>query len=294
MLMAGTVSIVIPTLNSPTIAEVVKAVEAQVPVDRSVEIVVSGLDERGLVPSSARLVTTGQPLGISAARNLGVRESSGDYVLFLDSDCIPQPGWLDVLISQVQGDRVAVSAAIKIVSDHYVRLAGNVASFHEFTSALPSSKRPYLATFSLAVPRDCFEQIGWFDESLSRGEDLDFTIRLRKAGYTLWFDSRAVVIHRPTRTSVLSLMRHAYQSGANSIRVRQRYPDAFGMPRWLLHWERLLICSPALACGATSRALLRNPDVRRHWRTLPLMLLSRLTWCLGACATIQRTRHSAM
>ena len=36
-----------------------------------------------------------------------------------------------------------------------------------------------------AYPRELLSKIGWFDASLRGGEDLDLSIRLRKAGYVL-------------------------------------------------------------------------------------------------------------
>ena len=284
--MALDVSIIIPSLNSPLIAEVVSEVATQIPSDLSSEIVVVGLDEPGLVAGTvARLVSSGQPTSAATARNLGVRASTGQHIIFLDSDCLPEPGWLDVLLSHLREERVAVSGAIRVTADHFYRVAGNIASFHEFTTAMPAGERPFLATYSLALPRRCFDEVGWFDERLPRsgGEDLDFTIRMRRAGYRLHFDPSAVVIHCPNRTTFLSMMRHAFLAGGNSIRVRRRYPTDFAMPAWLFHWSLMLACSPFLAYAATVRAALRNRDVRAHWATLPLMLMSRFSWCLGAC-----------
>lgn len=285
------ISIIIPTLNSPSLPDVVRSVKAQTTGDATVEIIVSGLDELGLVdPSDVSYVSQGYPLNPAAARNLGIRAASGDFLVFLDADCVPEPTWLARIRSFRcrQEGRSAVSGAIRILPDSHVRLAGNLASFREFTASLEASERPFLPSFSLGVPRRALSEAGWFNEQLPRGEDLDLTIRLARHGYRLWFDPTITVIHRPARTTLQALLRHAFESGRNSIRVRQRYRAEFAMPRWALSWPALLTLSPLIAGAVTVSAFLHNRDVRTWWPTLPLIFLSRLAWCLGACETLAK------
>ena len=51
----------------------------------------TGLREIELV-----LVTNPQNVGISASRNRGIAAASGDLILFTDSDCVADPGWLEI------------------------------------------------------------------------------------------------------------------------------------------------------------------------------------------------------
>ncbi len=53
------------------------------------------------------------------------------------------------------------------------------------------------------------------------------TIRMRLAGYNLWFDPTAVVRHTPARTTWKDVVRHWQQSGYNNIRVRIRHAAEF-------------------------------------------------------------------
>ncbi|MGB5057754.1 MAG: glycosyltransferase, partial [Candidatus Promineifilaceae bacterium] len=93
---ATAVSIIIPSLNSPLIDQVVAALVGQAQAEVIREIVVVGKDEAGLllVGGRVRLVDTGQPVPPGTARNLGIRAATADLLIFLDSDCLPQPGWL--------------------------------------------------------------------------------------------------------------------------------------------------------------------------------------------------------
>src|SRR5262249_25749134 len=152
-------------------------------------IVVGVADPQLVTGSGARLVSTGVPVSAARARNLGAASTTAGTLIFLDSDCIPLAGWFASIVGALSDKRTIVSWAIHIVPDQYFRVAGNIASFHEFTSALSPGERRYLASFSLGVPRIAFEKVGGFDERfpISGGEDLDLTIRLGRAGYRLLF-----------------------------------------------------------------------------------------------------------
>jgi glycosyltransferase involved in cell wall biosynthesis len=45
--------------------------------------------------------------GANPSRNLGVRESRGEYVAFLDDDCFPDPSWLERMLAAFESEEVA-------------------------------------------------------------------------------------------------------------------------------------------------------------------------------------------
>jgi glycosyltransferase involved in cell wall biosynthesis len=287
--MLGSVAVIIPTLNSPTLGAVVAEVRAQMTDRDACELLVVGRDDEKMAErGGARHIAADQTLNPAASRNVGIRSTTADYLIFLDSDCIPGPGWLGAMLCHRMDERVIVGGAMRIVPDRYLRLAGNISTFHEFTAALASSDRPYLPTFSLGVPRQAIARFGGFDERLTRAEDLDFTIRMRRAGYRLRFDACATVVHWPQWISVGGLIDHSIRSGRCSIRVRRHYPDAFRMPRFLLQWPVLLACAPLIAAGVAVRAWTRNRDVRKFWPVLPIVFLTRYLWIIGACQTLRQ------
>ena len=92
------ISIIIPNLHSPLIGQVIQALAAQTARSSIREIIVVGQDRYGQIPASVRFVATPQPISPAAARNLGARLAAGDYLLFLDADCVAAPDLVEQLL----------------------------------------------------------------------------------------------------------------------------------------------------------------------------------------------------
>ncbi len=282
------VAVVIPNLDSPTVDRAVDSVlriarEAQ---DLSAvlhEIVVVGRDRPGRLAgrSDVRLEETG-PLMPGAARNIGVERSAGDVVLFLDADCEVAPGWLRAHVRRQCAGHAVVGGAVAWDTDNYWTLADNIAMFHAFAAHVPAGERPYLPTLNLSVSRAAIDSVGGMNPGLRCGEDLDWTIRLAEAGYPPFFEPRAVVWHRPPRSTPQGLLAHHYRTGRWMPAVRRRYPDVFGRPIWLRDRRALAVFGPAMAAGATLRIMRPGGAGWRHPSTLPAILLAKAAWVAGA------------
>jgi len=66
--------------------------------------------------------------GIAAARNRGIRESTGEIVLFTDDDCVVDPRWVDNMVSPfyrdphigaVGGETTWLNAGSSLIQEHY-------------------------------------------------------------------------------------------------------------------------------------------------------------------------------
>ena len=285
-------SVVIPSLNSRVIDQVITALLPQVQCHGRCDVTVVGKDEGGLVRGSSlvRFIDTGNPVSAAAARNIGARETSGEIICFLDSDCIPQDGWLDSMYHRVDRTECIAGGAMRLGGTDFWMLCGNVSSFHDYSAELAAGQRSYLPSFSLAIQRRLFERIGGFDERFGEAaEDLDFSVRARNMGIALEFEPAAVVWHLPSRSSLRSFLRHSVISGRNSIRVRRYYPNLFGMPRILTFPLALLVLSPLVAIHSVCGIYRRNPSIRANWSLSVFLILAKISWCLGAFTTLRRT-----
>jgi GT2 family glycosyltransferase len=171
-------------------------------------------------------------------------------------------------------------------STDYWTLADNIAMYHEFSPLSPPGRRTFLATNNLSTARQVAALAGGQDESLLRGQDLDWTIRMRLAGVELYFDPTIRVWHEPHRSGARSMLRRWLRSGHYMLRVRRRYPEAFGTPAWLYHRWAVVGLAPLIALWSTARVFRPGSIGARYLRTLPAVYITRLAWCLGAATVV--------
>ncbi len=280
-------SVIIPSLNAPTLGRALVAVAAQTePPD---EVIVVGRDEAGALRGfpDVPFIDTTRPVCAARARNLGLAAAAGELLLLLDADCIPRPDWLARHRARHDAGEVVVGGAVALEGHNYWAQSDNVSMFHDFVPQLPAGPRFLLPTLNLSLRRAVFAAVGGMDESFpgAAAEDADWTVRIRRAGYRLWFDPAAIVAHSPARTTPRDVARHWRNLGHNAVRVRLRYAAEFGTPAGARHawWWRLL--SPAIAAGVTAGVYAKRP-LRRYWRSLPVVYASKLIYCFGAARAI--------
>ncbi len=182
-----------------------------------------GIEERLAqeVPG-ARVVTEAQNRGYGAACNRGARETSGDYLLFLNSDAFVLPGAIAALAAALDRDPGAAAAGPRLLdsdgtlqqsiqrlpapwrifceSSGLAALAGGRGVFrgHTKTREDHSRAREVAAVMgaALAVRRRAFDEIGGFDESFFLyAEETDLLARLSARGHRILFVPEAEVVH---------------------------------------------------------------------------------------------------
>jgi GT2 family glycosyltransferase len=280
------ISIVIPNLNSPIIDSVLDALRSQTVAP--LEILVVGLDHPGLVREDelVRLLSTGQPISPARARNLGARQAVGEYVLFLDADCIAAPDLVERMLARHRQGHAVVGSSMIVEAGNYWVLCDNLLSFASFLSQSPAGTRAYLPSFGFGISRALFNQVGGFDEGFTgaAGEDVDLCLRLREAGYTLYFDPAARVTHWPTRVSARAMQRHLRMFGRAHYRVQRMHTASMRSP--LAYLPRasaslILVLSPLLACKDIALLFPRSPELRAHPHAAAGMIWGRIGWYLG-------------
>ena len=195
-----------------------------------------------------RVIRSKENLGFGSANNMAARQAGGQYLAFLNPDTTAEPGWLEALISCLEGDPTIGLATSKILQmDRPDKVSGCGNEVHCSGLALGRgmgmdrdafSEVEELAAISgasFAARRDVFEAVGGFDgDFFMYVEDADLSFRTRLAGYRLVHVPRSIVHHDYT----LSLGPHKtfYQE-------RNRYL----MLLKNLRWPTLLVLLPALA-----------------------------------------------
>ena len=280
--MPARVSIVIPNLDSPWIDRTLAALRLQNAPSREREVFVIGRDAPGLVPRDTALhfLESREQLNPAQARNLGVAESSGASVLFVDADCAPHPGWIDGLSAALETAPVAGGAVTFDLRADRWSLADNIASFHELLPDRPAESntpRP-LGSLNLGLQRDTWTRVGPFDEGLPTSEDFDWILRARAVGLATAFVPAARVEHLPARPDRAALLAHARWYGQHFNEFRKKYPGLLDSgPTWRSR-RRLALAAEAKSWLAALGIFSRHASLLGSLRALPGVVAFKRAW----------------
>ena len=278
------VSIIIPNRDSPLIGDTLRSILAQTALERVLEILVVGTDQPGLVieHDQVHFIRAARPLTAPVARNIGIRSARGSYLAFIDADCLAAPDWLAQLLAARRAGHAIVGGGIALEGSGYWQLCYNLTMFHDFLTTTPAGERPNLGTLNLGVSRSVVERVGLFDERLTRSQDTEWTLRMRQAGYRLYFAPQAVVQHRPAISSLRQIVRVWYMTGSFSVWIRRRYRDIIAVPPLARYPALLIAAAPLIGLAVTARIFGRSPHLVRYIHTWPVVWATKVAWCLGA------------
>ncbi|WP_433478704.1 mycofactocin biosynthesis glycosyltransferase MftF [Spirillospora sp. CA-142024] len=249
--------------------------------------------------AGARVIRRRVNGGPGAARNTGARAARTPFIAFVDSDCVPGPGWLAPLLAHFADPAVA-AAAPRITS--HVTGSGVLARYEAECSALdmggvpgivrPRSAVSYVPSAALVVRRAAFG--AGFDERMRVGEDVDFVWRLAGSGAHIRYVPESVVAHQHrTRLRAWLARRHDYGTSAAPLAIR--HPDelpALTMSGWsALAWGFAAAGNPVagLAVTAGGTALLARKFSAWTDRPWPLAIRMASGGTLAAGEILGRT-----
>jgi GT2 family glycosyltransferase len=182
----------------------------------------------------ARIVRATAERSSYHARNAGAALASSEWLLFMDADCVPRPGLLgELFATPVAAGCGAISGSI-LGDPAQPGLVARYTRSRNFLSAdhgLLGPDSGTALTGNLLVRRAAFEAVGGFVEGIRSGGDIDFSRRLRAAGWSLERRPGAAVEHLH-RESLLGLLGMIARYGAGARWLNQRYPGS--SPRWPL------------------------------------------------------------
>ncbi|HYM86015.1 MAG TPA: glycosyltransferase, partial [Pseudoxanthomonas sp.] len=167
--------------------------------------------------------------GFIAACNDGASMSGGEYLVMLNNDTVPQPGWLDAMLQTFASHpQAGLVGAQLLYPDGLLQEAGGVVfadgsawNYGRFDN--PDHPRysylrdaDYCSGAAIAIPRALFESLGGFDTRYSPAyyEDTDLAFAVRDAGLRVLYQPLACVVHKEGTTSGTDL-----GSGAKAYQI---------------------------------------------------------------------------
>lgn len=207
-----------------------------------------------------KLIESPVNLGFAKANNLGVKESSGEYVLILNPDTILQEDTLEKTLEFYKSQKETGAVSCKLIlpngkldlacrrsfptpSVAVYRILGlskifpKSKIFGKYNLTYLDENKTYevdaiVGAFML-IKRDIYDKVKGFDEDyFMYGEDLDLCFRIRKAGYKIFYYPETSIIHykgESTKKSSISYVNNFY--GAMQVFVSKNLNTSF----WLMN-----------------------------------------------------------
>ena len=186
--------------------------------------------------------------GPGQTRNFGAERSRGEYLLILDSDCVLPPNYLDAIEAELQKEPADAFGGPDRAHESFTRVqkAINYAMTSFFTTGgIRGGKKKmdkfYPRSFNMGIRREIYQDLGGFSK-MRFGEDIDFSIRIFKAGYRCRLFPDAWVWHK-RRTDWRKFFKQVYNSGIARINLYKKYPESLKLVHILPAVFTLGVCA---------------------------------------------------
>lgn len=165
--------------------------------------------------------------GPGQTRNFGAERSRGEYLLILDSDCVLPPGYLAAVDEELKREPADAFGGPDRAHDSFsaTQKAINYAMTSFFTTGgIRGGKKKmdkfYPRSFNMGVRADVYRKLGGFSK-MRFGEDIDFSIRIFKAGCRCRLFPEAWVWHK-RRTDLKKFFKQVHNSGIARINLYKK------------------------------------------------------------------------
>lgn len=223
--------------------------------------------------------------GPGQSRNYGVARAKGEYVIILDSDVVLPPGYIESVSDELEKAPADAfggpDKAHSSFTDIQKAISYSMTSFFT-TGGIRGSKKKkldkfYPRSFNMGVRRNVYNKLGGFSK-MRFGEDIDFSIRIFKAGCKCRLFPESWVWHK-RRTDFRKFFRQVYNSGIARINLYKKYPESLK----LVHLLPMVFTVGVLGLvviSAVGRVLMHYDDIDRWYWLCAGPWLPILAYCL--------------
>lgn len=201
-------SVIIPAYRSwGVLRHCLDALQAQTCAPQEFEILIANNDPADRMPAGYELPANARVIdapraGSYAARNRAISEARGDWLLFTDTDCIPEPNWVEGVLSVARNSDFSsrIAGGIEVVP------AGKAWTAQErYDSLIWLRQEDYVqagwgTTANLSAHRTLFDRVGPFSEITYSGGDKEWNGRAAAAGSGIVYVPDALIKHPARRT----------------------------------------------------------------------------------------------
>ena len=168
--------------------------------------------------------------GQGFSRNFGMEKAGGDYFVIFDSDCIIPPNYFTEVNEALKERKLDAwggpDAAHSSFTDVQKAISYSMTSL--FTTGGIRGRKKHAGTyhprsFNMGISREIFQKVGGF--AITRmGEDIEYSIRIIKAGFKVALVDKAIVFHK-RRTNFAQFYKQLHFFGRARINIGRFYKE---------------------------------------------------------------------
>jgi GT2 family glycosyltransferase len=232
------ISLVVPVFNRPVeVEELLNSLTKQTCGDFELVIVEDGSSlpcDKVVKNFESRIelqYITKDNSGPGLSRNVGAQAAKGSYIVFLDSDCVIPPGYVEAVLSRLSTDFVdafggpdkadagfsPIQKAINYSMTSFFTTGGIRGGGEKLDRFMPRS-------FNMGISREVFERTGGFS-AMRFGEDIDLSLRILSHGFKTALLPEAYVYHK-RRSNLRQFFKQVYNSGIARIVLHKKHPGS--------------------------------------------------------------------
>ncbi|WP_339922416.1 glycosyltransferase [uncultured Cyclobacterium sp.] len=231
-------SVIIPVYNRPEeLQNLLESLSLQTFSDFEVVIIEDGSEQssKAIIGEFQESINLNyhfqENTGQGFARNKGIALAKGDYFVFFDSDCVIPADYLKILDAAIEERKLDAHGGPDDAGE----------SFSSWQKAMNFSMTAYLTTggirgkmkkpakyqargYNMGFSREVYQRVGGFIHP-NMAEDIELSIRIKKAGFKLELVREAFVYHH-RKNDFSSFFRQSHQFGRNRVFITQFHKDA--------------------------------------------------------------------
>ncbi len=291
------ISIIIPAFNEDkNIARCLDVVRNQTDGRGDCEIIVvddgSTDATRQVAQAHGARVLAQSNHGAATARNFGVQNASGEIVLFIDADCVPDPNWVAAMTAPFAESAVVGVGGMKQTHQRAFMPRFIQMEFdYRYDQVRAHRYIDFIDSGTAAYRRDIFLKNNGFDARLADAEDVELSFRLSEQGFKMAF-ARDAIVYREHPTSLWEYLRIKFTYAYWRSFVYKRFPQKIASDSRTPQTQKIqsglalvlpfailgsFIWSPAALVAVVTVILLLAttlPFVARYWKRDPVIALA--------------------
>ncbi|MEM5829516.1 MAG: glycosyltransferase [Candidatus Aenigmatarchaeota archaeon] len=236
------VSIIVCSTGRETLFDCLKSLKSQ-DFDEDYEILVVSFEksiEERVKNFGARFIFSPKA-NVSYQRNLGILESRGELVCFIDDDAVAESSWIKFISEPFKDEKVAcVGGKIKLMIKEKMPEALKTLDEKVIKGFLGETmlgeerkevENQFLWGCNVCFRKSIFDEVGYFDEKIGRtpslplcNEDIEIQKRILKKGFKIIYEPRALVWHKilPEKLTISYFLERSFWQGYSDVLAARR------------------------------------------------------------------------